>query len=337
MPFEILRNDITKMQVDAIVNPTSSKLFGTAGVDGAIHKIEGPRLKEQTKKIGPLAPGQCAATKAYKLPSKYIIHAVGPVWKEGNKEAEDILRNCYSNSLKLAEDMGLGSIAFPLISSGAFGFPKDIALSIAVSTIGEFLLFSDIMVYLLVYDRRAYQLSEELYASIEAYIDDNYIEEHQLHRRIRGLKSVEAISYEDALLEEYSDQSIKAAMPSKRSLDDIVKHLDESFSAMLLRLIDEKELRDPDVYKKANVTKQTFSKIRNNIDYNPSKSTALAFAIALELNLDMTKDLLLKAGYALSNSSRFDVILSYFIEKQNYNIFEINEVLFAYEEKLLGF
>lgn len=336
MPFEIVRNDITKMHVDAIVNPTNTKLFGTAGVDGAIHKIEGSWLRAETEKIGNLAPGQCVLTKAFKLSASHIIHTVGPIWKDGNSGEEDILRGCYKNSLELAKNQGFESIAFPLISSGSYGCPKDVALNVAVRSIGEFLLFNEMMVYLVVYDKKSYQLSENLFSSVEAYIDDHYIDEHMLRRRNSSLEESKSFLYEEALLESSRVGHLKQPKPKKRTLDDVVKHLDESFSEMLLRLIDEKGLKDPEVYKKANVTKQTFSKIRNNIHYNPTKQTVLAFAIALQLNLDEAKDLLLKSGYALSKSSRFDVIISYFFETENFDIFEINEVLFAYDENLLG-
>lgn len=336
MPFEIVRNDITKMYVDAIVNPTNSNLYGTAGVDGAIHKIEGTRLRETTSKIGTLAPGECALTKAFKLPAGHIIHTVGPIWKDGNSSEEEILRSCYKNSLELAKEEAFETIAFPLISSGSYGCPKDLALNIAVRSIGEFLLFNEMTVYLVVFDKKSYQLSEDLFTSVEAYIDDHYIDDHMLQRSYRVTEQADSIFYDEALLESNKVERSQDAKIKKKSLDDVVNHLDETFSEMLLRLIDEKGLKDPQVYKKANVTKQTFSKIRNNIHYNPTKQTVLAFAIALQLNLDETKDLLLKAGYALSKSSYFDVIISYFFESENYDIYEINAVLFEYEENLLG-
>lgn len=336
MPFEIVRNDITKMHVDAIINPTNTNLFGTAGVDGAIHKIEGQSLREATSKIGTLAPGKCALTKAFNLPAGHIIHTVGPIWKDGNSKEEEILRNCYKNSLQLAKEQAFETIAFPLISSGSYGCPKDVALNIAVRSIGEFLLFNEMTVYLVVYDKKSYQLSEDLFTSVEAYIDDNYIDDHMLQRRSRVTEQAQSVFYEEALLESSKIERLQQAKKKKKSLDDVVNHLEETFSEMLLRLIDEKELKDPEVYKKANVTKQTFSKIRNNIYYNPTKQTVLAFAIALQLNLDEAKDLLLKSGYALSKSSRFDVIISYFFETENYDIYEINAVLFEYDENLLG-
>ena len=323
MPFEIVRNDITKMHVDAIVNPTNTEMYGVAGVDGMIHKIEGPRLRDETAQIGPLAPGKCVLTQAFNLPAGFIIHTVGPIWKDGNSGEEVVLTNCYKNALELARERGFESVAFPLIASGSFGYPKDIALNVAIRSIGEFLLFNEMTVYLVVFDRKAYQLSEGLYSSVESYIDDHYIEAHKLSNRYRTNEILES-----ARSDTY--------FPKKQSLDDVINRMDETFAEMLLRLIDERGLKDPEVYKKANVTKQTFSKIRNNSQYTPTKQTAVAFAIALQLNLDEAKDLLLKSGFALSNSNRFDVIISYFLESNTYDINEINAVLFHYNEKLLG-
>jgi O-acetyl-ADP-ribose deacetylase (regulator of RNase III)/transcriptional regulator with XRE-family HTH domain len=332
------------------VNPTNAKMFGRGGVDGAIHKAEGIGLLEETSKMGELAPGQCVWTKAYKLPAKNIIHTVGPTWDEKSVGQEEILRNCYKNSLELAKEKGFDSLAFPLISSGSYGCPKNIALNIAVRTIGEFLLFNEMTVYLVVFDKKAYQVSEELYASVEAYIDDHYIDETYIDKmysstylsdnpsiqRSRRMEEHDYFPIEEAISETFSKESLHYSKLEKKSLDDVIHHLDESFPQMLLRLIDERGLKDPQVYKKANVTKQTFSKIRNKSSYNPTKQTVLAFAVALELSLDEAKDLLLKAGYALSKSNRFDVIMSYFFETENYDIYVINEVLFEYDESLLG-
>lgn len=334
MPFEIVRNDITKMHVDAIVNPTNSRLFGTAGVDGIIHKIEGSWLREETNKLAPVEPGHCVLTKAFKLPAEHIIHTIGPVWKDGRSGEADILSSCYKNSMDIAKEKGFNSIAFPLISSGSYGCPKEIALNIAVRTIGEFLLFNEMTVYLVVYDKKSYQLSEDLYASVEAYIDDHYIDQYMMSRQSRMLEQSDYFDMEDAIFS--SESSSMKQIKSKKALDDVIDHLEETFAEMLLRLIDERGLKDPEVYKKANVTKQTFSKIRNNSQYNPTKQTVLAFAVALKLNLDEAKDLLLKSGYALSKSNRFDVIMSYFFETENYDIYEINAVLFEYDENLLG-
>lgn len=334
MPLEIIRNDITKVHADAIVNAANSSLLGGGGVDGAIHRVAGPELLAECRTHGGCKVGQAKITKGYRLPAKYVIHTVGPVWHDGKSDEEKLLSDCYKNSLALAKDYKLESIAFPLISSGAFGYPKDKALKTAISVIGDFLLSNEMTVFLVVYDKAAFTLSEKLFSSITQYIDDKYIEERPFNRR--------DIFEERQLLKEYYIEEpmlspTEAPLKKrKRSLDDIVKHMDETFSQMLLRLVDEKGMTDADTYKKANIDRKLFSKIRNDINYKPSKPTAIAFAIALGLNLDETKDLLLRAGFALSHSSKFDIIIEYFIEDGNYNIFEINEALFAFDQSLLG-
>jgi O-acetyl-ADP-ribose deacetylase (regulator of RNase III) len=335
MPFEIIRNDITKVHADAIVNAANSSLLGGGGVDGAIHHAAGPKLLAECRTLGGCEVGQAKITKGYKLPAKYVIHTVGPVWKGGRNSEEELLTGCYRNSLALAKEYRLKSIAFPLISAGAFGYPKDMALKTAVSVIGDFLLNNEMTVYLVMFDRAAFMLSEKLFSSIAQYIDDRYIEEYPYRRENRLLEEHRTECY----LADRALPVMEAPVPaekSKRNLDDLVKQLDETFSQMLLRLIDEKGMTDAETYKKANIDRKLFSKIRNDVNYKPSKPTAIAFAIALKLNLDETKDLLLKAGFALSNSSRFDIIIQYFIDEGNYNIFEINEALFAFDQNLLG-
>lgn len=332
MPLEIIRNDITKVHVDAIVNAANSSLLGGGGVDGAIHRAAGPKLLEECRTLGGCKVGQAVITKGYNLPAKYVLHTVGPVWQGGNKNEEKLLTDCYRNSLLLAKEYKLESVAFPLISSGAFGYPKDKALKTAISAIGEFLLNNDMTVYLVVFDKAAFVLSEKLFTSIKQFIDDRYIEDHPSDRRMLAEESAQ---YRDIL--EYSEMSsVSELIKPKRKLDDVVNNLDETFSQMLLRLIDERSMTDAETYYKANIDRKHFSKIRSNINYKPSKTTVIAFAIALKLNLDETKDLLLKAGFALSRSSKFDIIIEYFIEEENYNIFEINEALFAFDQSLLG-
>ncbi|MFA5523251.1 MAG: O-acetyl-ADP-ribose deacetylase [Tissierellales bacterium] len=333
MPFEIIRNDITKVHADAIVNAANSSLLGGGGVDGAIHRAAGPELLVECRTLGGCKTGQAKITKGYKLPAKYVIHTVGPVWNDGNSNEEQLLRDCYKNSLTLAKEYNLETIAFPLISAGAFGYPKDKALKAAISAIGDFLLKNEMTVYLVIYDKTAFMLSEKLFSSITQYIDDRYIEEHHIQREYRFEEEKQDYSSNTV---SFSVEASPLVKKQKRSLHDVVKNMDETFSQMLMRLIDEKGMTDAEAYKRANIDRKLFSKIRNNLSYKPSKPTAIAFAIALELNLDETKDLLLKAGFALSNSSKFDIIIEYFIEDGNYNIFEINEALFAFEQNLLG-
>lgn len=333
MPLEIIRNDITKVEVDAIVNAANESLLGGGGVDGAIHRAAGPELLDECRLLGGCKVGQAKITKGYKLPATYVIHTVGPIWHDGKGNEEKLLADCYKHSLAMALDYQLESIAFPLISSGAYRFPKNKALKIAISVIGDFLLNNEMLVYLVVYDQTSFMLSEKLFSSIKQYIDEKYV-----GRRPFNIQERIEVSYQfDEDLFEAKEMSRAAPIVKrKRKLDDLVKELDETFSQMLLRLIDEKGMTDAETYKKANIDRKLFSKIRNNINYKPSKSTVIAFSIALKLNLDETKDLLQKAGFALSHSSQFDIIIEYFIEDENYNIFEINEALFAFDQRLLG-
>ena len=335
MPLIIVRNDITKMPVDAIVNAAKESLLGGGGVDGCIHRAAGPELLAECRTLGGCKTGDAKITKAYRLPCRYVIHTVGPVWNSGSHGEREQLVSCYQTSLALAKEYQCETVAFPLISSGIFGYPKDQALRVAVDTIGEFLLHNDMTVYLVIFDRRAYQISGKLFADIAEYIDDHYVDAHTDTRRERMRRM--------NVFESRAEVVCESAMPTPMmapkavgGLDDLLAHLDAGFSETLLKLIDRSGKKDAEVYKKANVDRKLFSKIRNNPDYKPSKSTAIAFAIALELNLDETRDLIARAGYALSASSKFDVIIEYFIGQKKYDIFEINEALFAFDQSLLG-
>lgn len=330
MPIKIIRNDITKLECDAIVNAANHSLLGGGGVDGAIHKAAGPKLKKECKGLGGCSTGEAKITSAYKLPCKYVIHTVGPIWGGGQNGEEELLSLCYKNSLMLAKQYKCESVAFPLISSGAFRFPKDKALRIATKSISGFLSENDMLVYLVVFDREAFAISQRLFSDIQQYIDDTYVLAIDCCCR-------RAEYNKGSVLDSYKNSFPASSAPSPElSLGDRLKTLDESFSKMLLRKIDEKGITDSECYKKANIDRKLFSKIRNNPEYKPSKSTAIAFAIALELDLEETSDMLMKAGYALSHSNKFDVIIEYFISKKSYDIFEINEALFAFDQNLLG-
>jgi len=334
MPFELIRNDITKMKVDAIVNAANRSLLGGGGVDGAIHRAAGPELLEECRTLGGCETGDAKITKGYRLPARYVIHTVGPIWHGGGHGEKELLASCYRRSLELADKAGCESVAFPMISAGAYGYPKDQALSVAMETITGFLMDHEMMVYLVVFDKKAYGLSEKLFKDVESYIDDNLVEEMRQIEYGAGMPEYyRRMEAEERLL---APSILKSEALSNRKLEDLMEQVDETFSEALIRTIDEKGFKDPDVYKRANISKQHFYKIKNNKDYQPKKSTALAFAVALHLNLDETKDLIGKAGYLLSKSSRFDIIVQYFIERQNYNIFEINEVLFAFTDQILG-
>ena len=329
MPLIIVRNDITKMSVDAIVNAAKESLLGGGGVDGCIHRAAGPELLTECRTMGGCKTGDAKITKAYRLPCRYVIHTVGPVWNGGSHGERKQLVSCYRTSLALAKEHNCETVAFPLISSGIFGYPKDQALHVAVDTIGEFLLHNDMTVYLVIFDRKAYQISGKLFADIAEYIDDHYVDAHTDSRRERMRRM--SVLEGRALF-----AGVAAAPMAADNLNSLLAHLDAGFSETLLKLIDRSSKKDAEIYKKANVDRKLFSKIRNNPDYKPSKSTAIAFAIALELDLDETRDLIARAGYALSASSKFDVIIEYFIGQKKYDIFEINEALFAFDQSLLG-
>lgn len=333
MPLQIVRNDITKMEVDAIVNAANTSLLGGGGVDGCIHRAAGPELLAECKTLGGCETGSAKITKGYHLPCKYIIHAVGPRYRDGKHGEKEKLVSCYKVSLALAKERKCETVAFPLISSGIYGYPKDQALRIAIDTISAFLHENDMTVYIVIFDKKAYQIGEKLFSDIAAYIDDNYVDAHTDTRSER-LRRMQMLS------DEPEEASFGAPLPpmaaSAKTLDDALSQIDESFSEMLLRKIDEKGMTDAQCYKKANIDRKLFSKIRSDRLYKPSKPTALAFAIALELPLDETKEMLMKAGFALSHSNKFDIIIEYFIEHGNYNVFEINEALFAFDQSLLG-
>lgn len=333
MPLQIVRNDITKMQVDAIVNAANSSLLGGGGVDGCIHRAAGPGLLAECRTLGGCATGDAKITGGYALPCRYVIHTVGPVWRGGTHGERQLLASCYRTSLELALAHGCETVAFPLISSGVYGYPKDQAMAVAVETIRRFLATQELMVYLVLFDRDACRIGNQLYTEIRAYIDDRYVEAHtdsaaEQSRRL-NLFRPSAQAHEPPVF-------AMAAAPMAGSLEEALRCVDESFSQMLLRKIDEKGMTDVQCYKKANISRKLFSKIRSDPHYRPSKATALAFAIALELPLSETRELLMKAGFALSHSSKADIIVEYFIEHRKYDIFAINEALFAFDQALLG-
>ncbi len=459
MPFLLIRDDITKVRADAIVNPANTSLEEGRGTSRGIYVAAGEeKLREACQRIGRCDEGKAVITDGFDLPARYIIHAVGPVWQGGGYGEDRILYNTYMESMALAREKGLESIAFPLLSSGNCGFPKTRAMRIAVSAIKDYIKSHDMTVYLVVYDGKPLAISQKLFKSIEEYIDEHYVENNnedfhstanlsQSQRSQRQEKSLDGkkkekkkfpwlslfrkkkkgqdtgtsgedlentgslppLLYQEEPLpgQDLEDTAKIPPLPSfteqervpsppplpnlappvppseplpgssrgplapppasfpprkkehdrkasekssrapilprflsskekKRRLEDIMTHMGETFSQMLIRLIDERGLTDPEVYHKANIDRKLFSKIRNNKEYSPNKKTIIAFAIALELSLDETRDLLRTAGYSLSDSSRFDVIIRFFLENQIYDIFEINEMLFLYEQPVLG-
>ena len=399
MPFQIVRNDITKMQVDAIVNTANPSPGYGSGVDTAVYEAAGEtELLAKRQEIGAVAPGTSFITDGYRLPAKYIIHTVGTSWHGGGEGEEDVIRDCYRSVFRLAAENDIESLAIPLLASGSYGFPKGIALRIALSEIESFMSDSEMELYLVVFDDKSFSLSSELYGDIESYISENYVEEKSLeeyegfHRSsveapapkpqkparkfMRGFAGASvpdflsgsakmagagsfrkaeeeedlseaeayscAFSDEDASEEEIDAAPVYAAtapimgVKVDRSLDDVINNLDKTFMELVFSFADEKGMTDVEVQKKANLDRKAFSKLKCGTTKNPSKSTALALAIALELSLDDTKDLLSRAGLALSPCSKQDVIVQYFIEREAYDIFEINIVLYEHGEPPLG-
>lgn len=382
MPFTIVRNDITRMQVDAIVNSTAPGYADCGGADGAIHRAAGPELAAACRALGGVRPDNPLLTPGFRLPCRYVIHTVAPVWLGGGMGEEEHLRACYTGALRLAAAKGMETVAFPLMGSGLFGFPRHKALLAATDAIRAFVLTHDMLVYLVVYDSESFSISEKLQADIRRYIDDQYVQEHShgretasgrvLARRnewtdmpvcaaapvpnlARDAASVPELSQaaaDDGLFADESScrdeigsgvETLLAPAGAPPSADDWEEDLrslldtpDESFAQQLLRRIDESGMTDPECYRRANIDRRLFSKIRSNPRYQPSKQTALAFAVALRLDRRQTDQLLRSAGLALSRSSYFDLIVAFFIERGIFDVLRINEVLYAYDQPLLG-
>lgn len=335
MPLQIVREDITKMHVDAIVNTTNERMVGLSGVDLAVHTAAGAELDEECSRLAPLGVGEAKLSGGYGLPAKYVIHTSGPVWHGGLVGERLLLRSCYLESLRLAVGSGCESVAFPLISSGNYGYPKDQVLRFAVETITEFLFDHELMVYLCVFDRESYTFSQTLFQDLESFIR---YEPPAGRAQKRSEFSVAARAAIPVDLSEQPFSLGKAAADASvsDSLRAYLQQMDRGFREMLFDLIDERGMTDVECYKRANVDKRTFSKIKSNKEYKPSKQTAVAFAIALKLSLEETQSLLATAGFTLSNSKPFDRIIRYFILHENYNTFEINEALFEFDQPLIG-
>ena len=345
MPLQIVRNDITKMHVDAIVNAANNSLLGGGGVDGAIHRAAGPGLLAECRTLGGCETGDAKVTGSYDLSCNWIIHTVGPVWQGGTHREAEMLASCYRRSLEIAVEKNCESVAFPLISTGVYGYPMREAIHIAEQTIVEFLASyaPDMLVYLVVFGKDAFSVSEERFSEIRSYIDDHYAETHQDSASI--MENRQRMAFSAGLLGGAAQSKQKmpnmffgpaaaSAVPS--DLQQALKQMDESFSEMLLRKITESGMTDAECYKKANIDRKLFSKIRSDKFYRPKKTTVIAFAVALELDLAETKDMLTKAGFSLSHSNQFDIIVEYFISKGIYDVYEINDALFAFDQSLIG-
>ncbi len=347
-----------------------------SGIDAAVYAAAGAEdLLAERQKIGTIAVGEASATPGFGLPAKYIIHTVGPEWLDGNHGEREAVRRCYENSLKLAVELQCERVAFPLITAGVNGFPKAEALQIALSVFRDFLSGTDMQIILVVFDGETFLLSGEIFSGMEAFIDAHYVEERLPEeygfaasranmlkpdeRREKERKSARQtaapgkkktppagpLKWLGRQAEEVAADAMAGLSPAPataptdkpaRSLDELIRQVSETWQESLLRLIDEKGFRDTEVYKRANIDRKLFSKIRSNPAYQPKKITAVAFALALRLSLDETKDLLARAGYALSPSSKFDLIVEYFIDQKIYDTYTINLALFQHNQPLLG-
>lgn len=338
MPLQIVRNDITKLNCDAIVNPSNSQLIPGGGTDAAIHRAAGPKLLEACRKVAPCPTGQARITPAFQLPCKYVIHTAGPYWRGGKENEEALLLSCYRECLELAVKQGCVSIAFPLISSGLYGYPKDKVLKLALSAIGEYLFDHELDVTLVVYDKESFSLGEKLFSGIEAYIDDNYVNRHRNLREDSCILREERLRPREAMAFACSSVDmmppVTAAKGAKPDIDKYIK-LDKPFAYKLWELIKARGMDKTHCRKRANVSKQTWYKIETDPHYKPSKKTVISFAVALKLSLEETQDLLMSVGFTLSKSSLFDVIIMYCLENGIYSVFEIDEILFSYDQETL--
>ena len=355
MPLRFIRADLARVQVDAIVNTVSKRPIVGSGTDGHLNTVAGPELLAARKQIGYMHPGEEAVTLAFHLPAKYVIHTVAPHFLR-DTQPEKLLRQCYLGALQAAVERGCQSIAFPLLATGYRSFPKELAFNIAVEAFTDFLAEHDLDISLVLFDKQSLAIPSPLLQDVQSFIDDHACG-HLLamERRRRQWRDenrnycseqLENLDHEDfqAMFELDDDLVAKdvgiafnKAYSPKASLEDMVAHLDSGFSETLLKLIDASGHSDAEVYKKANMDRKLFSKIRNSKDYRPKMQTVMALAIALELDLPTTEDLLSRAGYALNPSKLFDVIVKYFIIHKNYDIVKIIEVLFEYDQQLLGY
>ncbi len=373
MPLKIVRNDITKMNTQAIVNTANDLPTVGTGCDSAIYKAAGydELLAYRKEKIGEVPEGDAFITPGFNLKAEYIIHAVSPLYLDGEQGEEEKLRSCYRKSLSLALENGISSISFPLISTGGFGYPKEEGLRIAIDEINAFLMKHDMLIYLVVFDDKMTALGGKVYPGLEEYIDRKYVDERHAEeygdfrenyspdnftgaaamsyaqnlsspRQGRKLFSTfgmasekkaargdsarpEPVQEEPATVElSQADMDYDFYDKHESKLDERIRHLSDTFSQYLLYLIQSKNMVNADVYKRAIVDKKTFSKIKNDINYHPQKLTALCLCVGARLNLDESKDLLARAGYALSPCDKTDIIFSYFIENEIYDMIELD-------------
>lgn len=371
MPFKIVRNDITKMNTQAIVNTANSYPEVGDGCDTAIYRAAGYEelLKYRQEYIGYVQEGNAFITPSFNLAAEYIIHAVSPIYINGERGEEEKLRSCYKKSLALAKENGIQSIAFPLIATGSFGYPKEEGMRIAVDEINAFLFQHEMDIYLVVFDTKSSMLGEKIFPDLEAYIDSNYVRdarEKEYGDRYFGSVRKDTPGYDvyyqaaaeldERLLKNArkskSDKASKMSAPQmplpvmvqkheeceeasflwkedsieelSGKLNERLAHRSDTFSEYLLYLIESKGMKNVDVYKRAIVDKRYFAKLKNNKDFHPEKLKALCLCVGAQLNLDETKDLLARAGYALSPADMTDIIFAFFIEHEHFDVIDID-------------
>lgn len=339
MSFKIVRNDITKMNTEAIVNTANDHATVGTGCDSAVYKAAGydKLLKYRTEKIGFVPEGDAFITSGFDLRAKYIIHAVSPLYMGGNQGEEEKLRSCYRKSLQLAKENGIKSISFPLISTGGFGYPKEEGMRIAVDEIHAFLLGNEMEIFLVVFDKKSTQLGEKIYPGLEAYIDHNYVKD--AGKEEYGDACFGAVRPREPGCDRYLSHAQMVERRTRKNaeapffdfeeqheskLEERMKHMSDTYSEYLMYLIQERNMANAEVWKRAIVDKKIFSKIKNNRNYHPNKLTALCLCVGAKLNLDESKDLLARAGYALSPCDKTDIIFSYFIENEIYDMIELD-------------
>ena len=330
MPFRVFRNDISKVKADVIVNSANPDPIIGGGAEAAIYKAAGENeLLSERKKIGEIAPGEVAYTPAFHLNAKYIIHTVGPVWEGGYKGEAAILRSCYENAFELAVSLGCKSIAFPFISTGTYGFPKDKAIEIVINTSNKFLKHNDMTIILVVYDKASFRISGSKLQDVTSFINETYIDESDGYagNSPSALRSNRRLERERQMHSHHWDQP-----DAPGDVSDLLKKSSESFSAKVLSIVKERGIEPSAVYKKDGLlSKKIYSDMKIQGDnYMPRKGTAIAFCLALELTLPEAMDLLGRAGWTLSDSKKNDIIVKYHILQGDYNIRNVNDTLNTY-------
>lgn len=345
MSVRFERNDITRVKADVIVNTANPMPTYAGGTDAAIYRAAGEtELLVARKKIGRIDPGNVEFTPAFNLSAKYIFHAVGPKWIDGTHEEFDILKSCYEKSLALAIELKCKSIAFPLIATGVYGFPRDKALQIAMSTIEAFLMKNDIDVIMVVFDKASFELTGKVVDKVREYVDSNYVEEAHIREfdidveleeeeymfiRRRNQRRINRYTDSDTASLDLESTEKLVTTSTKVNLDKMLENNEKTFQQRLFEIIDERKLTGPQVYKNY-ITKQVYSKIQSDVYYSPSKPTAIALCLSLHLSIEETLDLINRAGWTLSPSNKADIIIKGCIINKVYKLMDINSILFDY-------